>query len=76
MPRLPSVSAEIMTEGDNLQELGKTQKTNGSVANDAYIVWTLSIGKSTHFPSSRAEKKSTIYEDFYENRTYQEAESH
>ena len=49
---------------DNIKSRKKRQKSDGSVANDAYIVWTLSIGKSTHFPGSRAEKKSTIYEDF------------
>ena len=56
MPKWSSVNAEVMTEGDNLQELGKTQKSNGSVANDAYIVWTLSIGNPPTFLAQEMRK--------------------
>lgn len=43
---------------------------------DLDIVRTLSIGKTPHFPGSRAEKKFEKQEDFYENRTYKKAKGH
>ena len=75
MPKWSSVNAEVMTEGDNLQELGKTQKIQWECCKRCLYRLDTFHRKSTHFPGSRAEKKSAIYEDFYENRIYQEAES-
>lgn len=43
---------------------------------DFCIILGAPIGKSPHFSGSRAGKKSQIQEDFYENRTYQEAKGH
>ena len=44
MPKWSSVNAEVMTEGDNLQELGKTQK------NPMGALQTMPISFG-HFPS-------------------------
>ena len=42
----------------------KHKKSDGSTSNDVCIIRSNSIGKHSHFPGSRAEKKSTIQEDF------------
>ena len=52
--RKGNLKVRIMS--DNIKSRKKRKKSDGSVSSDAYIVWTLSIGKSPTFPALEPEK--------------------
>ena len=74
--RNPRKNSPSGTTKDNVKSRENQEKSDNEFPNDAVIIWKLPVGKTPIFPGSRAEENFEKQEDFYENRTYKEAESH